>query len=169
MIILLSAIPAAFLTVYLSACAIDFIVSKLEDANMEEWNVFRHLSKLLHRPSPLQREIMKEEKEIKDLEKQKADMKRLDQLRERKERLFKEVAAEEVKPYTADPLPTLRNEHYRWCVVCDSYFSGNYCDCLDDKEVRAYTPEQTANILDNGVTVEEAIENYNEAMKNLRN
>ena len=95
MIILLSAIPAAFLTVHLSACAIDFIVSKLEDANMEKWNVFRHLSKLFHRPSPLQREIMQEEKEIKQLEKQKADMGRLDQLRERKERLFEEVKGDD--------------------------------------------------------------------------
>ena len=47
------------------------------------------------RPSPLQREIMQEEKEIKQLEKQKADMKRLKQVRERKEELFREVNGEE--------------------------------------------------------------------------
>ncbi|WP_271396860.1 hypothetical protein [Salinicoccus roseus] len=85
-------------------------VELIEDpSNLSEENFFVFLGEslksvtklplLFHRPSHLQREIMQEEKEIKQLEKQKADMERLDQLRKRKERLWQEVSSEEGKPY----------------------------------------------------------------------
>lgn len=138
--------------------------------NLSEDNIFifiakplKHISKLsllFHRPSPLQREIMQEEKEIKQLEKQKADMERLDQLRGRKERLWQETE----KDYRKSTGP-----HFKHCPLCDNAFFGDYCDCLEYKKTRAFTPEQTEFMLSGGgETTEEAGENHARATENLR-
>lgn len=81
---------AVMIIIVLDAAGGDYEKRKVEE-------IFSSVYKLFRRPSPLQREIMQEEKEIKKLEAQIADIKRLDDLKRKKNRLFGELGEADYK------------------------------------------------------------------------
>ena len=94
-------IIALLLTLILAPIVMALVYVVLEDEIKDFLNkresALENISKILTPKTPIQKEIQAELEEIKRLEKQKADMKQLDQLRERKERLWEEVNGESLE------------------------------------------------------------------------
>lgn len=71
--------------------------------------------------TPLQKEIREEERTIKQLESQKADMERLAALKRKREALFEEPGESDFKTRTGP--------HFHWCPLCGNYYAGDECAC----------------------------------------
>lgn len=84
-------------------------------------NVITNLFKRLKPLTPLQKEIREEERTIKELEAQKADMERLAALKRKREALFEEPGESDFKTRTGP--------HFHWCPLCGNYYAGDECAC----------------------------------------